>query len=132
MTANVLAEPNHFSGTFSLGPDSVDASAVISIDTSGELVFEFQPIPRSAKSQFISVAWHNPSSAIVYFSFKAAAKDGARFETEHLFFSGLGKSSGGSGAGFVPEARCQKGVFRYTLKEPVPLHALRMRLKGFR
>jgi hypothetical protein len=127
-----LAEPKLFSGTFSLGADAVEASAVIHINSSGELVFDFSPIPYTAQSQFISAAWHNESSDIVHFSFKAVAEDGARFETEHLFFSSLGMSSDATGTRLTPEARCQKGIFRYALKQPVPLPALRMRLKGFR
>jgi hypothetical protein len=128
-----LAEPKLFSGTFSLGTHAVDASAVIHIDSSGELVFEFSPIAYTAQSDFISAAWHNESNDIVHFSFKAVAKDGARFETEHLFFSSLGmNTTEDAGTLLTPEARCAKGILRYTLKEPFPQPALRMRLKGFR
>jgi hypothetical protein len=127
-----LAEPKLFSGTFSLGKDAVEASAVIHIDSSGELVFDFSPIPYTTQSQFILAAWHTESSDIVHFSFKAAAEDGARFETEHLFFSSLGMPSDAGGTRLAPEARCKKGILRYSLKEPFPLPALRMRLKGFR
>ncbi|ODM75059.1 hypothetical protein [Bradyrhizobium elkanii] len=127
-----LAEPKLFSGTFSLGASSVEAAAIISINASGELVFEFQTIPYTAQSEFISAAWHGPSSNVVYFSFKAVADDGARFETDHLFFSSLGTASDESGARLTPEARCAKGTLRYALKEPFRLPALRMRIKGFR
>lgn len=127
-----LAEPKLFSGPFSLGADAVEASADIHIDSSGELVFEFSPIPCTAQSDFISAAWHRESSDVVHFSFKATAENGARFETEHLIFSSLGMASDAAGTRFTPEARCAKGVLRYALKEPFPLPALRMRLKGFR
>ena len=127
-----LTEPKLFSGTFSLGTDTVEASAVIHIDSSGELVFKFSPIHYTAQSQFISVAWHNESSDIEHFSFKAVAEGGARFETDHLFFSSLGMPADGAGTRLIPEARCQKAVLRFALNEPVPLPALRMRLKGFR
>jgi hypothetical protein len=132
MTGTPLAEPKLFSGTFSLGVESVDASATISIDSSGELVLKFVPIPLSAQSRFILMAWHDDKSDIVHFSFKAVAEDGARFETEHLFFSSLGTASDAAGARLTPEARCQKAVFRYALKEAVVLPVLRMRLTGFR
>ncbi|MEH2482823.1 hypothetical protein V1282_006180 [Nitrobacteraceae bacterium AZCC 2146] len=132
MTGTPLAEPKLFLGTFSLGAESVEASATISIDSSGELIFEFAPIPLSAQSRFILTAWHDDRGDIVHFSFKALSEDGARFETEHLFFSSLGTASDASGTRFTSEARCQKAVLRYTLKEPFPLPALRMRLKGFR
>jgi hypothetical protein len=127
-----LAEPKLFSGTFSLGTKSVEASATISLDASGELVFEFRAIPYTAESEFISAAWHDPSSDVVHFSFEAAADDGARFETDHLFFTSLDEARNGSGSRLTPEARCAKGILRYPLKEPFPLPALRMRLKGFR
>ncbi|WP_027533730.1 hypothetical protein [Bradyrhizobium sp. WSM3983] len=128
-----LAEPKLFSGIFSLGTDAVEASAIIHIDSSGELVFKFSSIPYKAQSDFISAAWHDPSSDVVHFSFKAVAEDGARFETDHLFFSGLGMTSPeDAGTLLTPEARCAKGTLRYALKEPFPLPALRMRLKGFR
>src|SRR5882762_6596151 len=128
-----LAEPKLFSGTFALGADAVEASAVIHIDSSGELVFEFSPIPYTAQSDFISGAWHDPSSDVAHFSFKATAEDGARFETDHLFFSSLGMASPeDAGTLLTPKARCAKGTLRYALKEPFPLPALRMRLKGFR
>jgi hypothetical protein len=78
-----------FAGIFSLRGDAVEASAVIHIDSSGELVFEFTPIPYSEQSEFISTAWHATSSDAVHFSFKAVAEGGARFETDDLFFSSL-------------------------------------------
>lgn len=132
MTRNPLAAPKLFSGAFSLGSESIEASATISIDASGKLVFAFAPIPLSAQSRFIMMAWYGGGSDIVHFSFKAIAEDGARFETEHLFFSSLGNTSDAAGTRMTPEARCAKGILRYPLKEPIPLPALRMRLKGFR
>jgi hypothetical protein len=92
-----LAEPQLFSGTFSLGADAVEASAVIQIDSSGELVFDFSPIPYTRQSDFISAAWHNESSDVVHFSLKATAENGARFETDHLLFSSLGMPTDATG-----------------------------------
>lgn len=132
MTGKLLAAAKFFSGTFSLGNESVEASATISIDVSGELVLTFAPIPLSAKSRFIMMAWYSGGSDIVHFSFKAIAQDGARFETEHLFFSSLGNTSDAAGTRMTPEARCAKGILRYPLKEPIPLPVLRMRLRGFK
>jgi hypothetical protein len=72
--------------------------------------------------------WHEHRD-VVHFSFHAAAQDGARFETDHLFFSSLGMSPT---ARLTPTARCRKGTLRYALKEPAEHPALRIRLKGFR
>lgn len=102
-----LAKPTLFAGIFSLRGDAVEASAVIHIDSSGELVFEFTPTPYSEQSEFISAAWHATSSDVVLFSFKAVAEGGARFETDDLFFSSLGMASPeNAGTLLTLEARC--------------------------
>jgi hypothetical protein len=132
MTEAGLAEPKLFKGPFSLGSESVEAEIRIGIDETGELTFEFTPIPLTDKSRFIMIAWHDRKSDIAHFSFRGTAEDGTRFETAHLFFSSLNSPSDANGMRLVPMARCQKGVLRYALKEPAKQPALRMRLKGFR
>ena len=133
MSGKPLAEPKLFSGTLSLEGDSVEVSATIGIDASGELTFEFTPIPLSERSRFILLKWHQEKSDVVYFSFRATAEDGTRFETEHLFLSSLGTASDqASGTRLTLSPRGDMAILRYALKEPLPHPALRMRLKGFR
>jgi hypothetical protein len=132
MTETWLAESKLFKGPFSLGSQSVEAEVRVGIDETGVLKFDFTPIALSAQSRFIMNAWHDSKSDIAHFSFRGAAEDGTRFETEHLFFSGLSMPDDANGTRLVPTAQCQKGVLRYALKESAKEPAIRMRLKGFR
>ncbi|RAI40694.1 hypothetical protein [Rhodoplanes roseus] len=132
MSGAPLAKSRVFPGTLSRGAHAVEVSAEIGIDASGELKFDFPPIPLSNQSKFILLEWDDKDK-VVHFSFRAAAEDGTRFETDHLFFSSLCTTwDQASGARLMLSALCAMGILRFTLNEPMIKPVLRLRLRGFR
>lgn len=126
-----LAEAKPFSGTFSQGENSLQLTMSIGIEPTGEVEFKFDPIVLSDDTKFILLSWYKKSDEFQYFSFRGAAADGAKFETDHLHFTSLGKISDASGTRMTPEARCRKAELRYKLTKPAEFPVIRMQLKGF-
>jgi hypothetical protein len=126
-----LAESKPYSGTLSQNTHSLPLTVSIGVDAAGEVTFAFDPIVLSDDTKFILLSWYEKTSEFRYFSFAGIAADGARFKTDHLHFTSLGKFSDASGTRMTPEARCSKSELRYKLAKPAEAPVLRMRLKGF-
>jgi hypothetical protein len=126
-------ELNSYSGELTLGTNKLAVTFHAGADASGEIELEFEPIKLDQQSKFILLGWHDgDGDRVVYFSLSGLAEDGTRFETSHLSFSSLGKSTDASGTHMKPVGRCSKTVITFKLAQPSEKPVLQVRLKGFK
>lgn len=127
-----LAELTSYTGDLSLDGKSLNFGFRAGVNPSGELVFEFDPIPLNDESKFIYLGWDRDKVRFIQFGLEGIAPDGTRFETSALYFTALRTSSNASGTRITPTARCGKAVLVSKLKKPAELPQLRMLLKGLK
>jgi hypothetical protein len=73
-----------FTGTLSLGNESVELQFKLRFAKSGEIEFQFAPLQYSAKTRFITREWSNNTSKPLDYSLRGTAEDGSSFATDSL------------------------------------------------
>jgi hypothetical protein len=126
-----LSQLRLFTGTLAREGHEVALDVRILIDETGEIVFAFDPILLSDRTQFLLTTFHERGSRIRPLRFSGVAPDETRFSTDNFHFTRCGIASEESDVHLNVAGSCLFGVFHRTLDTPASRPLLRMHLRGF-
>jgi hypothetical protein len=128
-----LFDYRSFVGNLSAGSDTIPIKFRARIALTGDVEFEFEPIPRDRQTRFISDRWYDRNSSPAEFSLSGVADDRTELLTDNLFFHALHeRTDKGSGPQFHLQGQCSKATIRQPLSAPAPVPVFRVRLRGFK
>jgi hypothetical protein len=126
-----LSEPRLFTGTLSHVDNSLAIAIRIHIDATGEVVFDFDPIPLTNESKFLLFDWFQEGDPPTRLLFAGVAEDETTFRTDGLHLSKCSHRSDETGQWLDIAANCLISTFRRPVKNPTPSPVLALRLRGF-
>lgn len=126
-----LSQPRRFTGQLLHDEDHVEVAVQISLDETGEVVFAFEPIPRTDASFFLLDAAFDRGERLAQVRLSAATDDGIRFETDDFRIERCSFKSNDDREQFDVSGSCLTGTFRRPLAAFAPLPVLRLQLRGY-
>jgi hypothetical protein len=126
-----LKQPTPFHGRLSIGADSVELIFNLSIDTAGEIKFEFPKLPLTKQTAFIRTE-HNKSGPLYSdFILEGQASDGTSFRTDRFNLQSANWNvDHKEGSKISIDGNCTTAsITRHS--EPTTIPVLTMYLRGF-
>jgi hypothetical protein len=128
---NGLSEPRIFAGTLSGDGNELCLDVRIHVDSTGEVLFGFDPIPLTDDSQFLLMDWSKESDRPTKLGFAGVAEDKTRFQTDDLHSDKCSHRWDASGDWVDIAGRCLHGTFHRPLAEAAPQPVLVVHVRGF-